>query len=554
MAEMTQLDYAYRWEKERPDDLWMVQPMGGESIRELTFKQGMDEARRMAAHLRSLDLPERSQISIFSKNTAWWLLADIAIWMAGHVSVTLFPVLTAGTITEIIEHSDSKLIFIGKLDNYEPMAPGIPEDLPRIALPLAPETGAPKWDDVIQQHEPLEGEPLPDPASMATIVYTSGSTGSPKGAMLSFTGMTNAATKLVEQLGVRTDDRMLSYLPLAHVFERWIVETAGLVSGFRIFFAESLDTFVQDLQRAKPTLFISVPRLWQRFQLGVFSKVPEKKLARLLKIPIIRGLIRKKVLRGLGLQHVRFAGCGSAPCPAPLLAWYRALGLELLEGYGMTENFVHSHVSRPGQVRVGYVGHPLAEVDCRIADDGEIQIKSPGNMLGYYKEPELTKQSFTEDGYLKTGDQGEIDEQGRLRLTGRIKELFKTSKGKYIAPSAIENRLLVSNDIELACVSGSGQSQPHGMVVLAEDIRPSLSDAAQREAIQARLTAYLEQLNGELPSYEKLAFLAVITDDWTPENGLLTPTLKLKRSKIESKYNPLADGWYQSKQPVVWLS
>jgi long-subunit acyl-CoA synthetase (AMP-forming) len=551
---LTQLDHAYRWEQEIPNEVWITQPMGGGPVRTLTWRQGMDEARRMASYLRSLDLPPRSHIAIFSKNSAWWILADLAIWMAGHVSVTLFPVLTPETISQIIKHSDTRLLLIGKLDNFAAMAPGIPEGLPRVTLPLAPETGDPRWDDLIKQHEPLQGTPLPDPESMATIVYTSGSTGTPKGAMLAFSRMTNSATKLIEMLGVHRGDRYLSYLPLAHVFERWIGETGGLVAGFSLFFAEAPDTFVQDLQRAQPTIFISVPRLYQRFQLGVFAKVPEHKLTRMLKIPILRSLVRKKVLRGLGLQHVRFAGCGSAPCPAPLLSWYRSLGLELLEGYGMTENFVHSHVSRPGQVRVGYVGHPLPEVECRISDESEVQIKSPGNMLGYYKEPELTKESFTEDGFLKTGDQGEIDEQGRLRLTGRIKELFKTSKGKYIAPSAIENRLLASNDVELACVSGAGQVQPHGLIVLSEELRPRIGDPQQRTAIEARLVEYLKQVNAELPSYEQLSFLAVITDAWTPENGLLTPTLKLKRGKIEALYGPLAEGWYARRQPVIWQS
>src|SRR5690606_24909900 len=208
-----------------------------------------------------------------------------------------------------------------------------------------------------------------------------------------------------------------------------------------VFFSESIGAFVHDMQRARPTLFISVPRLWLKFQHGVFAKVPEKRLSLLLKIPILSHFVKKKVLRGLGLDACRFAGSGSAPIPEELLTWYHDLGLELLEGYGMSENFCYSHISAPGRARVGYVGEPYPEVEQRINELGEIEVKSPGNMLGYFKAPEKTAETITPDGFLKTGDIGEIDAEGRLKITGRVKDLFKTSKGKYVAPAPIENRL-----------------------------------------------------------------------------------------------------------------
>ena len=313
------------------------------------------------------------------------------------------------------------------------------------------------------------------------------------------------------------------------------------------YFAESLDTFVKDLQRASPTLFVSVPRLWLKFQQGVFTKMPKKKLARLLKVPILSRIVRKKVLRGLGLEHVRFAGSGSAPIPPELIQWYLDLGLELLEGYGMSENFNYSHVSRPGQARVGYVGHTYPEVEHRLSEEGEILVKSPGSMLGYYKEPELTKQAFTEDGFLKTGDRGEIDDQGRLRITGRIKELFKTSKGKYVAPAPIENKLLSHELVELACVSGSGFPQPHAVLQLGETVA-----GKSRDELTASLQAHLKAVNAQLDHHEQLSFLAVASESWQIENGFLTPSMKLKRPKIEDTYAPLAEAWYEAKTPVVW--
>ncbi len=546
------LDRAYKWEKTKGDTLWFTQPVGGGELKTWTWREGMAEARRMAAHLRSRELPEKSHVAIFSKNSAWWIFADIAIWMAGHVSVPLYPTLTPETIRQILEHSESKLIFVGKLDGYDGMKDGIPEGLPAIEMPLAPNTGFDKWDDLVKDVAPIEDSPTRDPDELATIIYTSGSTGVPKGVMHSFRAMAVAIDGVSKRVDIQPDERMLSYLPLAHGFERWLAETGVMWNGGQLFFAESITTFVTDLKRARPTLFVSVPRLWQKFQLGVSAKMPPKKLKLLLSIPIVRGIIRKKVLGGLGLDAVRFAGSGSAPIPKELIQWYRDLGLELLEGYGMTENFNYSHCTEPGKVRVGYVGSTYPTVEHRISEEGEIQVKSPGSMMGYYKEPEKTKATFTEDGFLKTGDRGEIDDQGRLKITGRTKELFKTSKGKYVAPAPIENKLLLHDALEMACVSGDHKPQPYAMVVLDEGIRPKMGDAGFRTEIEASLDEHRKAVNAELDHHEQLAVISVITRPWTIENGMLTPTMKLKRAAIETEYGPVAQSWYDQGKPVVW--
>ena len=548
----TQLDRLYEHEKNRPDEVWFTQPMGGGKVRDITFKEAMDEARRMAAHLRTLDLPAKSKIALFSKNTAWWMLADVAIWMAGHVTIPLYPTLTPETIGQILDHSESKAIFIGKLDGYEAMEPGIPDGLTRIALPLAPKAvDAPQWAKIIADTDPIEGSPTRDPDDLATIIYTSGSTGVPKGAMHSFRTMCSAQG-FIDGLGMTKDERMLSYLPLAHSFERQLVETTTFLIGFHVYFAESLDTFVKDLQRAQPTFFISVPRLWQKFQSGVFAKMPPSKLELMLKIPIIRNIVRKKVLEGLGLSHVRFAGSGSAPIPAELISWYRSLGVELLEGYGMTENSSYSHMSQPGKVRVGYVGNTHADVECKLSEDGEILVKSPGTMLGYYKAEDLTKEMIDDEGFLHTGDLGEIDGEGRLKITGRVKELFKTSKGKYVAPAPIENRLLLSEHVELACVTGADQPQPFGMVVLSEQAMAKIREPQEKDRIGEALKSHLAQTNAGLDHHEQLHKLVVITDPWTVENGMLTPTLKLRRASIEKKYRDQVEDWYGEKDKIIW--
>ena len=271
------LDAAYEWERKAPDRVYLTQPVGDGNVVEYTWAQTMDQARRMAAHLRSLDLPANSNIALISKNCAHFVICDLAIWMAGHATVALYPTLNTESVAYILDHSDSKLVFIGKLDDWEDIEAGIPEGMPRIALPLSPATGYEQWDDIIARTEPLAEDVHRKPDELCLICYTSGSTGRPKGVMHSFASASTPAQKFAEGLGVNEDDRVLSYLPLAHVMERATVEFASFYSGTRIYFSDSLKTFVQDLQRARPTLFISVPRLWLKFQLGVLEKFPQAK-------------------------------------------------------------------------------------------------------------------------------------------------------------------------------------------------------------------------------------------------------------------------------------
>ncbi len=546
------LECVYRHARERPDVIYMTQPIGGGRVDEFSWARTLDEAKRMAAHLRSMNFPPGSQIAILSKNCAHFMLADLAIWMAGHVSVALYPTLNAETVQYILEHSESKLLFVGKLDIWDELKPGVPDDLPCIAFPLAPSTPYANWNDIIKDVAPIDDEPVRKADDMSLIMYTSGSTGQPKGVMHNFGGMTSAAKAIAATLKSTRQERVLSYLPLAHAIERWLVETQSFIVGFQVFFAETLDTFVEDLKRARPTLFASVPRLWLKFQLGVYKKMPQKKLDLYLKIPVLSGIVKKKILTNLGLDHVRFAGSGSAPIPAELIAWYRRLGLELIEGYGMSENFAYSHMSIPGKTRVGYVGNPYPGVEQRISDEGEILVRSPGNMIGYFKESALSAESFTEDGYLKTGDRGVIDDEGRLKITGRMKELFKTSKGKYVAPAPIENLLNADSHIELSCVAGNGYPQAFAVLQLAEDLLPTLEDAKVKEDVNAALQGLLRKVNEALVQHERLQFLVVAKDRWDIPSGTLTPSLKIRRAAIEQTYAKLTDDWYASGEKVIW--
>jgi long-subunit acyl-CoA synthetase (AMP-forming) len=234
-----------------------------------------------------------------------------------------------------------------------------------------------------------------------------------------------------------------------------------------------------------------------------------------------------------------------------IIGWYRGLGLELLEVYGMSENFGYSHANRPGQAKVGTVGMANPGVTHRIGEGGEVQVKSPGQMLGYYKNEEKTKEDLTDDGFLKTGDMGEIDQDGCLRITGRVKDLFKTSKGKYVVPVPIENRFNHPK-AEVVCVAGANQPQPCLMVLLSEEARDELDRGGDRAELEQELARELDAINAQSEAHEQVAFVVVVKEPWTMENGMLTPTMKIKRNVIEDFYNQKMDEWFGKKSKVIW--
>ena len=550
------LQRLYHWEQTAPQNITLTQPMGGGKTQDFTWNQVADQVRRMAAHLKAQGWEPGSNVAILSKNCAWWLMSDLAIWMAGHVSVPLYPTLAPGTIAHILAHSEAKACFVGKLDAWEHMKPGVPNGLPCISYPLSPPDALQNyegWDDICARQAPMQGEVLRGADELATLIYTSGTTGQPKGVMQTFGNLAWAMGTGANRIGMTGQDRMLSYLPLAHVVERVLVEHGWLRTGMRLWFAESLDTFAADLQRARPTIFFSVPRLWVKFQQGVHHKMPPAKLQLLLSLPVIGALVRKKVLKALGLDQCRIAAGGAAPMPVALLDWYRKLGLPINEGYGLTENLAVSHLTSPGKNQQGTVGPAYEGVEDRIAPQtGEIQMRSPALMMGYYKDPEQTRAAFTEDGWLRTGDKGQIDAEGNLRITGRVKDLFKTSKGKYVAPAPIEDKLVMHEAVEACVVTGANLGQPLGIVMLNAEAAKRAQDAAARTALERSLAQHLQTVNATLDPHEQLQCIVVVTTAWTVDNDIITPTFKVKRNRIEDIYAANYERWEASGKKVIW--
>jgi len=276
------LQRIYRWERERPETIFLTQPFGGGNVRDWTWGQAVAEIRRIATWLKAQDWEPGSRVAILSRNCAWWIMADLAIWMAGHVTVPIYPSLKAQSIRQILEHCAAKACFLGATDEREATEDGIPAGVACVHFPTAVPNEAPAWDVLVTANRPMSGYPVRGGDELSTIIYTSGTTGTPKGVMHTFNTFGYDAKVLAELIRLNSKERVLSYLPLAHIVERAGMEGTAVYLGYRVFFSEGIDTFLTDLSRAKPTIFLSVPRLLLKFQQGVFAKIPERKLERLL--------------------------------------------------------------------------------------------------------------------------------------------------------------------------------------------------------------------------------------------------------------------------------
>jgi len=538
-----------KWERETPNNLFFRQPISG-VWRTWTYQQAGEEIRKVASALQALNLPERSNIAILSKNCAHWIMVDLAIFMSGHVSVPLYANSSAASIKQILEHSETKAIFIGKLDDYEHQKTGIPGKVQKISTSFYNIKDGMLWEDILIKQKPLERIVERGEEELLTIMYTSGTTGIPKGVMFNSKAFDHTTKMIVKYLDswekLPDHPRLFSYLPLCHIAERDLTEMLGCYSGATISFVESLESFARDLASVQPDLFFGVPRIWAKFQEKILEKMPQKKLDMLLSIPLLNSMVKKSIKKKLGLSKAGLKGTAAAPIPVSLLQWFDKLGIRLREIYGMTENCALSH-SNQETIRFGTVGKAMESVEVRFTEENEILTRHVALMMGYYKEPEMTAQVMTSDGFLKTGDQGRLDEDGFLIITGRVKDLFKTDKGKYISPAPIEMKLQKNSDIEQVCVVGMGIPQPIALVNLSASAKTKSKDDLVRS-----LTASVEEVNPTVEHYEHIKKVVIMKNDWTINNGLMTPTMKVKRNEVEKLKVPHYPEWYAKEGVVVW--
>lgn len=541
----TPVEMLNHWVDTQGDTVYLRQPVNGQ-YRDFSWRDVKRQMEQIAGALRHLGLAPGDKVAVLSKNCAEWFITDLALMHGGYISVPIYPTANADTIRYVLEHSGAKAIFIGKLDHWAEQEAGVSGNILRMAFPYDTMPTQYGWDQLLGMGQPLTEAPLPQPEDIMTLIYTSGSTGSPKGAIQTFGAYAWTCTAVVRDLKTDGDDRLLSYLPLAHITERVAIEGSSFYSGSAVAFVESLDTFVADVQRMRPTVFFSVPRLWTLFQKNIIDKVGFDKLNFLLKLPIISYLVKRKIHKGLGLDKCRLLGSGSAPIPPSLIRWYNSIGLNICEAWGMTENCAYSIINYPFDERkIGTVGKPVEGCQIRRSEEGELMVKSPGLMSGYYLQQEATEAAFDADGFFHTGDLCAIDEDGCVSITGRVKDNFKTAKGKYVAPVPIERKLAQDPHVELICVIGSGLPHPIALVQLSDG-----ATLQAREEVRVSIKATLDAINPNLESHETVDAVVVVTEPWTIENDVLTPTLKIKRHVLESRFSAKVDGQRGAK--VVW--
>ena len=519
-----------------PHRLFLDQPVESGRI-QFTNAEAYAEAARFARGLYALGVKPGDRVALIGKNSAHWLIYDYGVSLAGAVSVPIYPTIDAPTARAVLEHSESKVVVLGKLDDVARYRDCVPHGIEVVTTPDHRLEGDRSWDEVCALGDPDAALPTLHADDLMTVIYTSGTTGMPKGVMHSYRNFQEAFRIILTQFDFLHQEVFLSYLPLCHVAERMIISAAGVYLTGRVHFVQSLETFAADLERAQPTVFLAVPRIWEKFAENLHRKLPAAWLRRALA-PVLR--------KKLGLSRSRLVLSGAAPIRASLIDEFASLGIVIQEVYGMTENLGITTVNFRGKVRIGSVGQPFSGTRVFLGDGDEILLESPTNTLGYYREPELTAELFR-GGALHTGDVGRFDADGYLFITGRIKDIFKTAKGKYVAPAPIEGRIMEADEVEQVCLFGVNLPQPVALAVLTEH---ALTQA--REAVEHRLQQLLEAINRELPQHERIAQLIVVRERWEIDNGFITPSLKIKRNQVEQFYHDLVHGLAAKVEKVVW--
>jgi len=548
------IEHFYHWEETTPQNVFLRQPKG-DSWKTLTYSEAGQQARKLATALSAMGLERGDHIGILSKNCYHWVIADLAIMMGGYVSVPFYASLPKAKLAEVIELSDIKGLFVGKLDKWGDKGDALRPDLKVIKLPHyegnAEITVGQEWETLIHDHQPLVGQPAPDLDELWTIKFTSGTTGTPKGVMHihKTPAMIMRDEEETDWIGIMKlkEKRYFSFLPLNHVAERLGLEVPCIYTGGSISFAESLDTFAKNIQDTQPTTIFAVPRIWTKFYHGVSAKMPPKKLDRLLKIPIVSGMVKKKLRTALGLRDIQIAATGAAITPEHLKKWYKKLGIHLIEAYGMTE-VCGSMTNGPDlDTPADSVGRAIPAGEVKIhPETGEILMKTPYMMTGYYKDQEKTDEVLV-DGWMHSGDRGTMDDRGYVRVIGRVKDAFKTSKGSYVTPNPMEEVLSENECIEQCCVAGLGIPQPICLVNLSEQ-----AQKMDRDEVNKLLTQDLEALNSSLSNFERISTIIINKEAWSEKNDMLTPTLKVRRGKLDDHYGKSYLGWHEDKDKIIW--
>ncbi|MEN8248088.1 MAG: AMP-binding protein [Bacteroidota bacterium] len=549
----TLVDKIYEMQETLPNEIFLRQPYG-DIWEEFTYDEAITEALRLVTAMKSSELQKGDKIGIYSKNCYQWVIAEIAIMLGGFVHVPFYANLGEKDLKEVIDLSEIKLLFVGKIENWDRVKNGVPNDLPIVKFPhykgnAVIDSGI-SWDEFIKDVEPDKENFRPESDDIWSIFFTSGTTGVPKGVVMTYAQPANLILKQDKphnnfNFSSPGKNTFLSYMPLNHIAEQTLIITCGFYYEGQISFVESLHSFAKNLTDAKPSVFLGVPAIWEMLKQGILKQMPN--LDELLKMPENAKQIKKKIQTTIGLNNTKLVISGASAMLPSTVEWFQNIGINIQETYGMTEALAIVIIQPKDDVRIGKSGKCFEEGLIKTdPETNEILVKNSWLFKEYYNEPELTKECFTDDGFYKTGDTGEIDNEGYLTVKGRIKDTFKTSKGSFIIPTPIENRFMTNKLIGQICLVGIGLSKPMGLIQLSQ-----IGKGLNSDDIQKSLLRTLNEVNKKLQIYEKIDKLVIMFENWSIENGLLTPTNKIKRSTIHETYKSLYNEWYKQNNKII---
>ncbi len=567
---------------------------------EITWRSYRDHVAAAAHGLHALGVGPGDAVAILSDNRPEWLYADLAAQALGARAVGLYQTLPAADVACLLAHAEVKVLVCEDQEQVD-KAVEITGDTPTVAHVLCIEPrgtrsyGDPRlrpwaaWHDA--GHAAHAADPAwfasrlraLDPAEPTMVVYTSGTTGPPKGALLSARNALAVVGPLVEAFGAGPDDQILSYLPLCHVAEKTYSQYLPLTAGCTVHFGESVATVQRDLREVSPTIFLGVPRIWEKMHASVTLRLGNasgvaRRLFDLLRRRLARYrdpdrdapltgwarlealaadvLVFRAIQEHLGLRRCRLPASGAAPVAPELLRWFHAIGVPIREAYGMTECAGATHANLPGRNRLGTVGSTLPPLQTAIADDGEVLVRGPAVFEGYLKDPDATRASIDPDGWYHTGDLGETDEEGYLRITGRKKEILITAGGKNLSPEKIENALKLSPYIKEAVAVGDGQPYVGALVQIDADAvgdwatrrdlaYTDLEDLTQRAEVVALIEREVRASDEHLARVEQVRRVWLLPRELLEDEGELTPTQKVRRKVIAERWRTLVEDLYR---------
>ena len=524
--------YLDHWVDVCADDAWL-RDRHGDEITEWTWKQAQDRVYALAAWQEANLAGPGAKIGILSRNCAHWFMADLGSIAAGNVTIPMFTTLPGETAKYVMDFTGMELLFVGQTDNWDQVSEVLPEGIRLVALPgVEIEQEHLSWNDIIEPNLGKRPAHEAQPDELVSIVFTSGTTGVPKGVLQTHDSNIKPINRFKQAFELPDRARYFSYLPLSHIAERQIVEYASLLNGGNVYFNENPLTLLRDLPACRPHMMFGPPRVWEQLQQVILGHLGGQEAVEkaLVDDPVGTG---KQVRDMLGLDEAIYMLTAAAPTPPALIHWYEQFGLTLMEGFGQTEAMGLLANSKEDR-RIGSIGKPVGEVEIRLTAEDELCCKAEGLSPGYYKMPEKTAETFVE-GWVHTGDKARIDEDGYVYITGRVKDYFKTIQGKFVAPTPIENEFAKNAHTEQICLLGRGYSKTVMVCVLS-----GLAQQAEQDTIEAELLEAAQQVNDGVDKHARIGAVIISRDPWTIDNGMLTPTLKIRREKIESRFGERA--------------